>query len=136
MKVILAISLSLFLISFSNYTSPKAKMEIKYTDGNNNHFHLLKNKLTYSPVKKENSSSGTYEGKTKSDTTIKPTSQEISYIQTIAQLLIDDKRNIIEKRLMGCGTLTVISKQDTNTYFISSKSIMKREFEGYLNNLF
>ena len=115
---------SLLTISMSE----SAKKTYLYIDGNNNDYLINTDSIYYNPVTKNESSSGEYSGgEPKSD---KLTAEEFSKIESQMKSIVKDKKNQIDNRLMGCGTLVIGNK----SLFIDANSPLKTELENYLKS--
>ena len=100
-----------------------------YVDGSNNEFIIRTDSLIYNPVSPAESSSGEYSGgEPKSIPLNEP---EFDFISTLVKSIIKDKKNQLDTRLMGCGTLVIGKK----SLFVDANSSLKIELENYLRNM-
>ncbi|MBK8927441.1 MAG: hypothetical protein IPM74_16450 [Crocinitomicaceae bacterium] len=97
-----------------------------YVDGNNNEFIIRTDSLIYNPVSPAESSSGEYSGGEPKSTPL--SESEFDSISALVKSIIKDKKNQIDTRLMGCGTLVIGKK----SLFVDSNSSLKIELENYL----
>ncbi|MBK7130209.1 MAG: hypothetical protein IPH66_12725 [Crocinitomicaceae bacterium] len=100
-----------------------------YVDGNNNEFIIRTDSLIYNPIKPSESSSGEYSGGEPKSTSINE--PEFDFISTLIKSIIKDKKNQLDTRLMGCGTLVIGKK----SLFVDSNSSLKIELENYLRTM-
>lgn len=100
-----------------------------YVDGNNNSYELVGDSLFYNPVTAKESSSGEYSGGVPSKLLLDPYEKQ-TILQFVSRL-IKDKENLIETRLMGCGTL----KRGKKIWYVNMNSSIKYEFEAYLKTV-
>lgn len=121
-------SLLLILMSTSliaqNYT---------YLDGSANKFELNGTNLEYTPVKKENSSSGEYSGGVQKKVTV--TSEEINLIKAAFEKAIKAKTEQQEKREMMTGMVIKEKKKKKTEVILKSDSASKKELEELLKKL-
>ncbi|MBK9190331.1 MAG: hypothetical protein IPM77_01905 [Crocinitomicaceae bacterium] len=118
------LTFSLFTISMSE----GAKKSYLYIDGNNNDYLIKSDSIYFNPVTPNESSSGEYNGgEPKTD---KLTPEEFSKIESLIKSMVKDKKNHIDNRLMGCGTLAIGNK----SLFIDVNSPLKSDLENYLNS--
>ncbi len=99
-----------------------------YIDGNNNDYEICGDSIIYTPVTAIESSSGEYSGGNQKR--VKISTEQFQKIESIIKLILKDKINLIEDRLMGCGTLISGKK----TTYINSKSPLKAELEYELKS--
>ena len=123
--------LSFFMVSLYSF-NVKSKA-YSYTDGNNNTYLIRSTSLEYKPISKENSSSGTYSGGEAKKITI--TKEQFSKIESLIDSIRKDKKNIIDSRPMGCGTLAV---NDGKPIYIAlgstNKNALEKELTALLGN--
>lgn len=106
--------------------SDSGKKSYRYIDGNNNDYLIQTDSIFYYPVSEKESSSGEYNGGgTKSD---KLSGEEFIKIESLIKAIVKDKKNHIDHRLMGCGTLVSGNK----SLFIDMNSPLKLDLENYL----
>lgn len=106
-----------------------AQSTIKYIDGSNNDYNITKTQLQYVAVKKDNSSSGEYNGG--NDATVSLSKEQFAQIQVYIKKLKADKTQHITTREMGCGTLILKKK----TLFIAMNSKLLSDFNNYLKSI-
>lgn len=120
---------SFFLLAicvFSIAMSESGKKSYRYIDGNNNDYLIKTDSIFYFPVSEKESSSGEYNGgNPKSD---KLSGEEFIKIESLIKAIVKDKKNHIDNRLMGCGTLVSGNK----SLFIDMNSPLKLDLENYL----
>lgn len=102
-----------------------------YIDGNNNTYVLTPSALDYKPVKKEESSSGTYSGGEPKNVAV--TREQYAKLEGIIDLIKKDKANIIKDRQMGCGTLSVNNAKPVYIKMASkNKGLLESELQAVL----
>jgi hypothetical protein len=121
-------SLLLILMSTSliaqNYT---------YLDGSANKYELNGTNLEYTPVKKENSSSGEYSGGVQKKVTV--TSEEIKLVKAAFEKAIKAKTEQHDKREMMTGMVIKEKKKKKTEVILKSDSVAKKELEELLKKL-
>jgi hypothetical protein len=105
---------------------------IRYIDFNNNVYTIRKTSIHYSPMKPENSSSGTYSGGEASDTPI--TEDQFKHIAKIASSIINNKNLHLKTRRMLTAMLYVTAEGETEKCTIS-KSTAHSELVKMLRDL-
>ena len=115
---ITALSLCSFTMKPKTYT---------YIDGNNNAYSIASTVVEYKPVSKENSSSGTYSGGEAKKITI--TTEQFLKIEGLINAIKKDKKNYVDTRQMGCGTLAVNNRKPV---YIAMGSENKKALEAEL----
>lgn len=113
--------------------SKEPRFTIKYIDGSGNEYFINKNTLLYRGVKKEESSSGIYDGG--EDKKVKFDYKQSKEIRSIVYKLIKDKENHIEKRIMTSGMLIKRNKRKDKIYYIHPNSELKSNLEKNLNTI-
>lgn len=128
MKLFSTLSL-MFFCGITLGASTKVGDAMIYVDGNNNSYELVGDSLFYNPVTAKESSSGEYSGGVPSKLLLDPYEKQ-TILQFVSRL-IKDKENLIETRLMGCGTL----KRGKKIWYVNMNSSIKYEFEAYLKTV-
>ena len=119
----------MILLAFLSFTM-KTKT-YTYIDGNNNTYVLTSSTLDYKPIKKEESSSGTYSGGEPKNMAV--TREQYVKLEGIIDLIKKDKANIIKDRSMGCGTLAVNNAKPIYISMTSkNKGLLESEFQAML----
>lgn len=126
----LKIILSLLLILMS--TSLFAQNYV-YLDGSGNKYELIKSELEYTPVKKENSSSGEYAGGFQKKVSV--TSEEIQIVKAAFEKAIQAKTEQQENREMMTGMVIKEKKKKKTEVILKSNSEAKKELEEVLQKL-
>ena len=124
-------SILLSLISLSS--SGDLKTGFRYIDGSNNTYFIWGNEIKYTPISKENSSSGEYDGGEAKSIQIKK--EESDKLYKLCSDAITDTTTHINHRNMGCGTLVHVQKSGNKTYYLSMNSKSKNKIENYLKEL-
>lgn len=119
----------MFFCGITLGASTKVGDAMIYVDGNNNSYELVGDSLFYNPVTAKESSSGEYSGGVPSKLLLDPYEKQ-TILQFVSRL-IKDKENLIETRLMGCGTL----KRGKKIWYVNMNSSIKYEFEAYLKTV-
>ena len=103
--------------------SSKPMRECAYADGNGNVFLITiqdETYLEYKPVRREESSSGEYDGG--KPVRKKLTSDEWAKIKSLIDAAVSNKTIRIENRVMGSGLISISEGSDTKIYFIRGNS--------------
>jgi hypothetical protein len=99
-----------------------------YVDGNNNTYEIG-DRLEYVPITPEQSSSGTYSGGDPKSVAL--AADERATLIELLERISSDRDNLLETRLMGCGTVI-----HGETYrFCRASSPLKNELETMLRGL-
>jgi hypothetical protein len=118
------------LLVFAFSSSTMQDETYTYVDGNNNTYAITSTALDYIPVKKADSSSGTYSGGEPKKVVI--TKTQFAEIQAIIDRIEQDKVHLIPARNMGCGTL---SRKNGKPIYIDMHSRNKVALEAELQTL-
>lgn len=125
------LKVTLVLLSILSFVITKSQTSIVYIDGSNNKYTITNDKIDFVAIKKEQSSSGIYNGGKNTNKRIKP--KQFAKISSLMLSIENDSINHVADRLMGCGTLY---KVDSKTpIYIAMNSISKNNFESYLKKI-
>lgn len=121
----------LFLIfSFSCMNNSS---QFEYADGNGNVYTITSTTLGYSPVKPEDSSSGTYSGGVPKSIALTP--DQFVVISAVLTKAVDNTTSHISERVMMSGVVSVINGNNKKRYIITPGAIEKKDIELALKNV-
>lgn len=111
-------------------TMPASDSIFYYTDQNNNRYTISPDTLSYLPIKKENSSSGEYDGG--ESATVALSKKEYKTISEKALELLADTSKHTNKRMMMTSIIALKEPSERATLVKSKK---RTDFENLLNEL-
>lgn len=124
---------NLFSLLFLLMSTALYSQNYFYLDGSANKYELNGTNLEYTPVKKENSSSGEYSGGTPKKVTV--TSEEIKLLKAAFDKAIKAKSEQQENREMMTGMVIKEKKKKKTEIILKSDSAAKKELEDLLKKI-
>ena len=122
------IAFSLFIFSGNGFPQ-----DYSYSDGSANTYKVAPGKLEYIPVKKENSSSGTYSGGTAK--TVKISDADYRVLSQLFEEGIAGKVSQTERRVMMSGVISRAVKNEKTVVILKPGATVKDQIETKLLEL-
>lgn len=125
----LLFSVSLFM------TNCKAQKTMNYTyaDGNNNRYHISTKKISYKPIKPEESSSGTYDGGEAK--TVEISKEDFNNVSILLDNMLQNPKFQNNKRQMGSSRISKRENDKSISCIIPYRSEQKSELEKLLKSI-
>ena len=118
------------ILVFSGYGFAQ---DYSYSDGSANVYKIAPDRLEYIPVKKENSSSGTYSGGTAK--TVKLNDADYRSISGLLEAGVAGKASQTDRRVMMSGVISKNSANDKTVVILKPGAGIKDQIEAKLREL-
>ena len=125
--------LAVLFLMLNSLSCMNNNSQFEYADGNGNVYTITSTTLKYSPVKPEDSSSGTYSGGVPKSIALTP--DQFGVITAVLSKAVDNTTSHISERVMMSGAVSVIDGNNKNRYIIAPGSVEQKDIESTLKNI-